>query len=157
MEHWPAFKPPKCETQSGKKKNLLGQSAAEYFMHCINYAKREQEKPLLFKLTDYGHISHYHKLSLSCHKLYYIYIYILVVFGLSTLNSNLTNHKLQCKKIANKKCQHMSLQPWGIQTRYWALKYADALYRSRVRAFATQASLAKQNKRSSYQVKLKLW
>ena len=87
-----------------------------------------------------------------------LYIYILVVFGLSTLNSNLTNHKLQCKKIANKKCQHMSLQPWGIQTRYWALKFADALlYRSRFRAFATQASLAKQNKRSSYQVKLKLW
>ena len=141
-----------------QKKNLLGQSAAEYFMHCINYAKREQEKPLLFKLrlTTVTFHTITSSCSLSCHKLYYIYI--LVVFGLSTLNSNLTNHKLQCKKIANKKCQHMSLQPWGIQTRYsWALKYADALYRSRFRAFATQASLAKQNKRSSYQVKLKLW
>ena len=34
----------KCETQSGKK-NLLSQSV-EYSMHCIKYAKREQEKPL---------------------------------------------------------------------------------------------------------------
>ena len=68
-------------------------------MHCINYAKREQEKPLLFKLTDYGHISHYHKLMQSLLSQTILYIYILVVFGLSTLNSNLTNHKLQCKKI----------------------------------------------------------
>ena len=39
----------KCETKSGKK-NFLSQRV-EYSMHCINYAKREQEKPLLFKLT----------------------------------------------------------------------------------------------------------
>ena len=38
----------KCETQSLKK--LLSQSV-EYSTHCINYAKREQEKPLLLKLT----------------------------------------------------------------------------------------------------------
>ena len=31
-------------------KNLLSQSV-EYSMHRVNYAKREQEKPLLFKLT----------------------------------------------------------------------------------------------------------
>ena len=34
----------KGETQSGQKKIVES-------MHCINYAKREQEKPLLFKLT----------------------------------------------------------------------------------------------------------
>ena len=39
----------KCETESGKKKNLLSQ-IVEYSMHCINYAKREQKKHLLFKL-----------------------------------------------------------------------------------------------------------
>ena len=32
------------------RKNLLSQSV-EYSMHYINYAKREQEKSLLFKLT----------------------------------------------------------------------------------------------------------
>ena len=45
------------------------------------------------------------------------YIYILVVFGLSTLNSNWTTQKL-CKKLANQKRQHMSLRPCGIQTWY---------------------------------------
>ena len=44
-----SFVTSKCETQSGKR-NLLIRSV-EYSMHCINYAKREQEKPLLFKLT----------------------------------------------------------------------------------------------------------
>ena len=33
-----------------QKKNWHGQSV-EYSMHCINYAKREKEKPLQFKLT----------------------------------------------------------------------------------------------------------
>ena len=32
------------------KKSLLSQNV-EYSMHCINYTKGEQEKPLLFKLT----------------------------------------------------------------------------------------------------------
>ena len=36
----------KCETQSSKKKFALSQSV-EYPMHCIKYAKREPEKPLL--------------------------------------------------------------------------------------------------------------
>ena len=39
----------KCEIQNSKN-NLLSQSI-ECSMHCINYAKREQEKPLLFELT----------------------------------------------------------------------------------------------------------
>ena len=30
---------------------MLSQSEVYNTMHCINYAKREQEKPLLFKLT----------------------------------------------------------------------------------------------------------
>ena len=38
----------RCETESGKK-NLLRQ-IVEYSTHCINYAKREQEKHVLFKL-----------------------------------------------------------------------------------------------------------
>ena len=37
-----SFVTSKCETQSGKR-NLLIRSV-EYSMHCINYAKREQEK-----------------------------------------------------------------------------------------------------------------
>ena len=41
----------KCEIQNSKK-NLLSQiQSIEYSMHCMNYAKREQEKPLLFELT----------------------------------------------------------------------------------------------------------
>ena len=40
----------KCETKSGETKFLLRESV-EYIMYCINYAKRKQEKPLLFKLA----------------------------------------------------------------------------------------------------------
>ena len=36
----------KCETQSGQKKMLS--QRVEYSMHCLNFAKREREKPLLF-------------------------------------------------------------------------------------------------------------
>ena len=43
----------------------------------------------------------------------------LAVFGLSTLNSNRTNHKLR-KKLANKKRQHVSLGLCGIRTWYCA-------------------------------------
>ena len=32
----------KCQTQSGKNKNLLSQSE-EYSMHCINYAKESKK------------------------------------------------------------------------------------------------------------------
>ena len=61
-------------------------------MHCTKYAKREQETPLLFKLTLR---SRFKAQCVSCHKL-------LVMFGLSTLtgNSNRTNHKPR-KKLAN--------------------------------------------------------
>ena len=59
----------------------------EYSMECINYLKREQGKPLLFKLL-YGHdVPHYHELNLSCHEL-------CIMFSPSTLNLNRTNHKL---------------------------------------------------------------
>ena len=74
-------------TDFEKKNSTVLQS-----MHCINYAKREQEKPLLFKLLQ-GHVSHYHELNL---------------------------HKLR-KKLANQKRQYMSLGLCGIRTRYCAL------------------------------------
>ena len=102
----------KCKTQSGKKK-LLSQSV-EYSMHCINYAQREQEKPLLFKLTLRSRFTLSRAQSrVSCHELF-------VVFGLSTLNSNRTNHKPR-KKLANQKRRHMSLRLCGIRTRYCAV------------------------------------
>ena len=142
---------------SKRQKKKFARSKCSWILHALHKLRKKRTRKTSVVQADWLR-SHF---TLSQAQSFLsqttLYIYILVVFGLSTLNSNLTNHKLQCKKIANKKCQHMSLQPWGIQTRYWALKYADALYRSRFRAFATQASLAKQNKRSSYQVKLKLW
>ena len=82
-------------------------------MHCINYAKREREKPLLFKLTLRSLFTLSQAQSISCQEL-------LVVFGLSGLNSNRTNHKPR-KKLANKKCQHISEWLWGIRTRNCAL------------------------------------
>ena len=100
----------KCETQGGKKK-LLSQSV-EYPMHCINYAKREQEKPLLLKLTLRLRSTLSQAQSAACREL-------LVVFGLSTLNSNRTNHKTR-KKLANQKRRHMSLPLCGVRTLYCA-------------------------------------
>ena len=50
---------------------------------------------------------------LSCHEL-------LVVFGLSTLNSTRTNHKLT-NKLASQKSRHMFLRLCRIRTRYCAL------------------------------------
>ena len=94
------------------KKNLLSQSV-EYSMHCINYAKREQEKPLLLKLTLRLRSTLSQAQSAACHEL-------LVVFGLSTLNSNRTNHKTR-KKLANQKRRHMSLRLCGVRTQYCAL------------------------------------
>ena len=94
------------------KKNLLSQSV-EYSMHCINYAKREQEKPLLLKLTLRLRSTLSQAQSAACHEL-------LVVFGLSTLNSNRTNHKTR-KKLANQKRPHMSLRLCGVRTQYCAL------------------------------------
>ena len=44
----------------------------------------------------------------------------IVVFGLSTLNSNGTNPKTR-KKLANQKRRHMSLRLCGVRTRYCAL------------------------------------
>ena len=104
--------PPPCKQGLNVRlkaaKNLLSQSA-EYYMHCVNYAKREQEKPLMFKLTLRSRSTLSQAQSDSCHEL-------LVVFGLSTLNSNRTNHKPR-KKLANQKRRHMSLRLCGIQTR----------------------------------------
>ena len=97
---------------SKRQKILLSQSV-EYSMHCVNYAKREQEKPLLFKLTLRSRSTLSQARSDTCHEL-------LVVFGLSTLNSNRTNHKPR-KKLANQKRRHMSLRLCGIRTRYCAL------------------------------------
>ena len=57
----------KCETQGGKK-NLLSQSV-EYSMHCINYAKGEQEKPLLLKLTLRSRSTLSQAQSAACHEL----------------------------------------------------------------------------------------
>ena len=76
--------------------------SVEYSLHCINYAKREQEKPPLFKLTLRSRFTLSPAQSVSRHEL-------LVLFGLSTLNSNRTNHKLR-KKLANQKRRHMSLR-----------------------------------------------
>ena len=70
----------KCGTQSGK-----------YSMHCINYANREQEKPLSFKLTLRSRFTLLQAQSVSCYEL-------LVAFGLSTLNSHRTHHKPRKKK-----------------------------------------------------------
>ena len=81
-------------------------------MHCINYAKREQEKPLLLKLTLRLRSTLSQAQSAACHEL-------LVVFGLSTLNSNRTNHKTR-KKLANQKRRHMSLPLCGVRTLYCA-------------------------------------
>ena len=83
--------------------------------------------PGLLRLLQTPHVSRYHKLNLSC-------LDQLVVFGLSTMNSNRTNHKLR-KKLANQKRQHVSLRFCGIRTRYWH-KFPDALHR-RFRASAT--------------------
>ena len=94
------------------KKNLLSQSV-EYCMHCINYAKREQGKPLLLKLTLRLRSTLSQTQSAAYHEL-------LVVFGLSTLNSNRTNHKTR-KKLANQKRPHMSLRLCGVRTQYCAL------------------------------------
>ena len=94
------------------KKNLLSQSV-EYSMHCINYAKREQGKPLLLKLTLRLRSTLSQTQSAAYHEL-------LVVFGLSTLNSNRTNHKTR-KKLANQKRPHMSLRLCGVRTQYCAL------------------------------------
>ena len=85
----------------------------EYSMHCVNYAKREQGKPLLFKLTLRSRSTLSQSRSDTCHEL-------LVVFGLSTLNSNRTNYKPR-KKLANQKHRHMSLRLCEIRTRYCAL------------------------------------
>ena len=70
----------KCGTQNGK-----------YSMHCINYANRGQEKPLLFKLTLRSRFTLSQVQSVSCYEL-------LVAFGLSTLNSHRTHHKQHKKK-----------------------------------------------------------
>ena len=69
------------------------------------------ERYLLIQLQT-PHVSRYHELNLSC-------LEQLVVFGLSTLNSNRTNHKLR-KKLANQKRQHVSLRLCEIRTRYCA-------------------------------------
>ena len=110
-----------------QKKNLLSQCVCTA---SVNYAEREQEKPLLFKLILKSRFTLSQAQSDSCHEL-------LVLFGLSTVNSNGTNHKPR-KKLANQKCRHMSLPLCGIRTRYCAL-IPDALYRS-FRASAKQAN-----------------
>ena len=111
----------KCVTQSGK-----------YSMHCINYANREQEKPLLFKLTLRSRFTLSQAQSVSCHEL-------LVVFGLATLNSHRTNHKPRKKK----PIKHDYICPYDSAEFEHDIvhKFADALNR-RFRASATQASPA---------------
>ena len=69
----------------------FGTQSGKYSMHCINYANRGQEKPLLFKLTLRSRFTLSQAQSVSCHEL-------LVVFGLSTLYSHRTNHKPRKKK-----------------------------------------------------------
>ena len=95
----------------------------------INYAKREQEKPLLLKLTLRSRSTLSQAQSAACHEL-------LVVFGLLTLNSNRTNHKPR-KKLANQKRRHMSFRLCGARTQYCALihttLYTDGLERLRRR------------------------
>ena len=112
-----SFVTSKCETQSGKKKKKkLLRQCVEYSIHCpckLNCAKREQEKPLLLKLTPRSRSTLSQAQSSACREL-------LVVFGLSTLNSNWTNHKPR-KKLANQKRRHMSWRFCGVRTRYCAL------------------------------------
>ena len=69
----------------------FGTQSGKYSMHCIKYANRGQEKPLLFKLTLRSRFTLSQAQSVSCHEL-------LVVFGLSTLYSHRTNHKPRKKK-----------------------------------------------------------
>ena len=97
---------------SGRQKKKLLSQSVEYPMHCINYAKREQEKPLLLKLTLRLRSTLSQTQSAACHEL-------LVLFGLSTLNSNRTNHKTR-KKLANQKRRQMSLPLCGVRTLYCA-------------------------------------
>ena len=67
-------------------------------MHCINYAEREQEKQLLFKLTLQ---SCYCTIKSSISLLTSYILYKLVVFGLSMLNSNQANHIKPCNKLVS--------------------------------------------------------
>ena len=115
-----------------------GTQSAKYSMHCINYANREQEKPLLFKLTLRSRFTLSQAQSVSCHEL-------LVVYGQSTLNSNRTKHKRR-KKLANQKRRHMYFRQFCPIRSYPApgstkpLCYTGyALYR-RFRASATKAT-----------------
>ena len=84
------------------KKTLLNESV-EYSVQNINYAKREQEKLLLFKLTLESRFTLSRAQSVSCH-----------VCGLSTLNSNGTNHKPR-KKLANQKRDICSCDSAGFE------------------------------------------
>ena len=108
----PASSTSKCDTQSGKIK--FAQCRILHALHKLR--KREQETPLLFKLTLWSRFAlslTIPTLSLSLSPLlpsHKLYICILVVFGLSALNSNQTNHIELCNKLTNEKCSHMSLQ-----------------------------------------------
>ena len=95
------------------KKIKIAQSKCRILHALLKLRKREQEKPLFFKLTLRSRFTLSKTQSVSCHEL-------LVMFGLSTLNSNRTNHKPR-KKLANQKRRHMSLRLCGIRTRYCAL------------------------------------
>ena len=77
-------------------------------MHCINYTKREQEKTTVVQADSSVRLIALSKAQSPFSQA--IYIYKLVVFGLSVLNSNQTNHIKLCNKLANQKCSHMSLR-----------------------------------------------
>ena len=82
-------------------------------MHCINYAKRVARKTTVVQADSIRSCQlHYQKLNLPSHKLY---INILVVIGLSMLNSNQANHIKLCNKLANQKCSHNVLATAGFK------------------------------------------
>ena len=105
------FTTSKCETESGKKK--FGQSKC-IILHALRKLRNKRARKTFIVQADLKVRFHTHKAqSVSCHEL-------LVVFGLSKLNSNWTNHKPR-KKQANQKRWHMSLRLCRIRTRYCVL------------------------------------
>ena len=100
----------KCETQSSKD---FAQSKCR-ILHALRKPRRKRARKSSIVQADSRSRSTLSQVrSDTCHEL-------LVVFGLSTLNSNQTNNKPH-KKLANQKRRHMSLRLCGIRTRYCAL------------------------------------
>ena len=100
----------KYETESGKK---FAQSKC-IILHALHKpSKKRTRKTSTVQADSRSRSTLSQARSAACHEL-------LVVFGLSTLNSNRTHHKPR-KKLANQKRRHMSLRLCGTRTRNCAL------------------------------------